>query len=299
MEPKVLLTGKQALCLYVNYLDKSKLPASGESLEWLFVGQILQSRLLQAGELSEQAAYCAWYCNIAGLEENHVDLTFLNANIYRCGFPHHFLWNHGFSTSFCVFTLGYNENSHFSMAPNFEELTVIRKCAMASSEGNRWDPWNAMEYPEKDDGPLDHWILGYPILSQSSKPNLLCPRSQGASQAVIFCWGGDDLFLEASLGLIDHAYSLKLDFMEIIPLYTMAVSSHSRGLLRFFGGMLYSYTDILEVKLLAGPKGAGNQPDVIILYVNIYIYILFEFQHEALQMGQCTKGFTLELWTCE
>ena len=41
----------------------------------------------------------------------------------------------------------------------------------------------------------------------------------------------------------------------------------------FFWGMLYSYTYILEVKLLAGPKGAGNQPDVIILYVNIYIYI--------------------------
>lgn len=40
-----------------------------------------------------------------------------------------------------------------------------------------------------------------------------------------------------------------------------------------FLGMLYSYTYILEVKLLAGPKGAGNQPDVIILYVNIYIYI--------------------------
>ena len=171
-----------------------------------------------------------------------------------------FLWGHGFSTSFCVFTLGYNENSHFSMAPNFEELAVIRKCAMAGSEDNRWDPWNAMEYPEEDDGPLDH----YPILSQSSKPNLLCPRIPRGVAGCDFLlrwrrpiprslFGPDRPCLLFEAGLYGYYTAVQHGGFQPFP-----------WIVAFFLRMLYSYTYILEVKLLAGPKGAGNQPDVII-----------------------------------
>ena len=175
---------------------------------------------------------------------------------------------------FACLPLGYNEIPIFpwpQISRNWRWFESVPWPAVKVTDGTHEMPW---EYPEKT---MDHWTIGF--WATQSYPNLQSPISYAKiPRGVAGCdfllrwrrpiprslFGPDRPCLLFEAGLYERLYAVHHGGFQPFP-----------WIVAFFWGMLYSYTYILEVKLLAGPKELGTTGCNNIICKYIYIHTIW------------------------